>query len=271
MKPEIYLADIDSLAAMVPDGAKLAVPKNSNGVPCALVRAIVRRRVRDLHVVCVPTGGYATDLLIGAGCVATVETSAVTLDETGLAPCFGAAVRAGSIRILDSTCPAVYSGLRAGEKGIPFIPIRGLIGSDLLSCRPDYRVIDNPYADHDPIVLVPAIVPDLALIHVEMADTAGNVYVGCDRDLALMAHAARRTLVTAERCHRGSLLDDARLAAGTMSSIYVGAIVLAARGAWPQGLEGHYDEDLAHMGEYRRLAADRDGFNSYLRQYVGVD
>jgi len=81
-----------------------------------MVRALIRRNVRGLHLVCVPTGGLAVDLLIGAGCVETLETSAVTLDEFGQAPAFGRAVRAGRLRLRDTTCPAVYAGLQAGEK-----------------------------------------------------------------------------------------------------------------------------------------------------------
>ncbi len=258
----------DALAALVPDGAKVAITKNNSGVPAELARALVRRGARDLHLVCVPTAGYAADLLIGAGCVATVETSAVTLDETGLAPRFQAAIREGSVRLMDSTCPAVYAGLRAGEKAIPFIPIRGLIGSDIVAHRPDYKVIDNPYAENDPILVVPAINPDVALLHAPMADSEGNVFAGADRDLPLIAHAARTTLVTVERYFEGNLLDDDATAASTISSVYIGAIARAEAGAWPHPLRRHYKEDLAHMALYHRQAQTAEGFAAYLEAHV---
>ena len=140
-----FFENVDELAELVPDGAKLAVLKNQTGVPAALFRALVRQRVAGLHIVGVPTTGYVTDLLIGTGAVDVVETSAVTLDEIGMAPRFIKAVKNGEIRIKDATCPAIYSGLRAGEKGIPFIPIRGLIGSDIMTYREDYKIIENPY------------------------------------------------------------------------------------------------------------------------------
>ena len=73
---------VDALAALVSDGAKIALYKGQ-GAPMALIRALIRRQVRDLHVVTVPTAGLSAELLIGAGCVATVETSGVTLDEFG--------------------------------------------------------------------------------------------------------------------------------------------------------------------------------------------
>lgn len=268
MLDAILQPGVDELAAMVPDGAKVAVTKNQSGGPAALVRALIRRGVRDLHVVGVPTTGYVGDILIGAGCVATIETSAVTLDEIGLAPRFIDAVKSGAVCIVDSTCPAIYSGLRAGEKGIPFIPIRGLIGSDVAAHRPDYKIIDNPYADGDRIIIVPAIVPDIALLHAPMADRLGNIYTGQDRDAPLMAHASRQALVTVEKIYDGNLLDVPELAAATMSSIYVGGVALAERGAWPLGLGDDYGQDQAHLIRYRKMAQSEAGFTDYVREFV---
>ena len=112
----------------------------------------------------------------------------------------------------DATCPAIYASLEAAVKGMPFMPLRGLIGSDLVTHRPDWRVIDNPFGDDDPIVLLPAIQPDVALFHAPMADRAGNVWIGRQRDLATLAHASRETVVTVEKLHDGNLLDDPMLA-----------------------------------------------------------
>ena len=87
------------------------------------------------------------DLLIGAGCVETLETSAVSLGEFGPAPRFTAAILAGTIRMRDATCPALHAQFQAAEKGVPFMPLRGLIGSDVLAHRPDWKIIDNPFGD----------------------------------------------------------------------------------------------------------------------------
>ena len=84
------LSSLAELAARVPDGTKLAVPRDITGPAMAATRALIRRGVRNLHLVCVPTSGLQADLLIGAGCVATLETSAVTLGEFGPAPRFTA-------------------------------------------------------------------------------------------------------------------------------------------------------------------------------------
>ncbi len=268
MTDELLKQSVDELASLIPAGSKIAVQKNQTGVPAALIRALIRQNVDRLHIVGVPTTGYATDLLIGCGAVETVETSAVTLDEIGMAPRFIDAVKHGKIKLKDSTCPAIYSGLRAGEKGIPFIPIRGLIGSDILRVREDYKVIDNPFTDNDKIVALPAINPDFALIHVNMVDQHGNVYIGANRDVSLMAHASKQCLVTTETIFEGNLLDDPLLAAATMSSIYVGAIAVAKKGSWPHGLQGVYEADLEHQRVYQRKAQTEEDFRDYVDEFV---
>jgi len=167
--PQSPLTDLEGLAAVITDGMMLAVPKDSSGVAMAATRVLARRGVRGLHLVCVPTSGLQAEILIGAGAVHTIETSAVTLGEFGPAPRFIEALRDGSLRILDSTCPAVYAGLQAGQKGLPFIPLRGLLGTDVLANRPDWKVVDNPFTLCDSIAVLPAIRPDVALFHAAWA------------------------------------------------------------------------------------------------------
>ena len=208
------ICPLAELAAAIPDGAKLAVPPFYAGPAMAATRALLLRGVRDLHLVCVPQSGVQADLLIGAGAVRTVETSAVTLGELGPAPRFTAAVRSGAVRVLDATCPAIHAGLLAAQKGVPFVPLRGILGSDLLAHRPDWRVIENPFAAGDAIVAIPAIRPDVALFHAPLADREGNVFVGRSRELVNMAQASATACVTVERIVEGDLIaDEAFLAA----------------------------------------------------------
>ena len=265
---------LDRLAGRIADGAVLALPPDYSFVPMAAVRALVRRGVRALDVVTVPQAGIAADLLIGAGCVAGIETAAVSLGELGNAPRFAAAVEGGRIAIRDSTCPAIHAALQAAEKGVPFMPLRGLVGSDLLRARPDWRLIDNPLADggSDPIVLLPALRPDVALFHAPYADEHGNVWLGARRELVTMAHAAKETFVTVEEVRACDLLADETLAAGTLPSLYVTALAEARQGAWPLGLAGRYETDREHLAAYARLAASEEGFAAYCAQHVtGAD
>lgn len=262
------VSSLQELAAAVPDGALLAVPKDSSGVAMAASRELVRRGVRGLHLVCVPIGGLQADILIGAGAVATIETSAVTLGEFGAAPRFGEAARNGSVRIRDATCPAVYAALQAGEKGLPFLPLRGLIGTDVLRHRPDWKVIENPFQAGDAIVVLPAIRPDIALFHAPLADRFGNVLVGSKHELMLMAHAARQTLVTVEQIADGNLLEDPPRAAGVLPAIYVTRIALAKRGAWPLALWDLYPDDEPMLARYVALARTQAGFAQFLEEWL---
>ena len=264
---------LDRLADRIADGATLALPPDYSFVPMAAVRALVRRPARDLQLVTVPQGGIAADLLIGAGCVAAIETAAVSLGELGNAPRFAAALESGRLAICESTCPAIHAALQAAEKGVPFMPLRGLIGSDLLKARPDWQVIDNPLAEGggDPIVVLPALRPDVALFHAPHADEQGNVWLGTRRELVTMAHAARETLVTVEEVRPGNLLADETLAAGTLPALYVTALAEAPEGAWPMGLAGRYEPDRAHLAEYAQAAASDEGFADYCAEYVDED
>lgn len=259
---------IDEALATVADGSMLVVPREVSGVPMAATRALVRRGVKQLHLVALPTSSLQADLLIGAGCIATLETSAVSLGEFGPAPRFCAAITGGTIAMKDATCPALHAALQAAEKGVPFMPLRGLIGSDVLKYRDDWKVIDSPFGNNDPIVLLPAIKPDVALLHAPMADAQGNVWIGRQRELAMMAHAAAKTVVTVEKMHDGNLLDDPVLAAGTVPGFYVEAIAVAERGAWPLPLPDHYGADAEHLALYARMAATAEGFAEYLDKYV---
>ena len=257
--------DLDSLAASVPDGASIAVPPDNSLPSVALAMALARRGARGLRLIGVPVSGFATDVLIGAGCVAELETSACSLGEAGFAPRFTDAVRRGTITLRDATCPAIHAMLQAAEKGVPFLPLRGIIGSDILRHRPDWRVIDNPMADGgDPIVLLPALQPDIAMFHAAMADAHGNVWVGRRRECATIAHAARRALVTVERVVEGNLLEDERLAPGTISATYIEAVAVARRGAHPVALLDEYGPDEAFVAAYARAARTAEGFREWL-------
>ena len=134
------------------------------------------------------------------------------------------------------------------------MPICGIIGSDLMKARPDWKIIGNPFAPDDPIVVVPAIRPDIALFHAPEADRFGNVRIGRQAELAAMAYAAKATLVTVERIRETSLLADENSAAGVLPALYVTGIAEARNGAWPLGLWGEYLLDDAEVARYARMA-----------------
>ena len=251
----------DDIAALIPDGALLALPPDYSLAAMEVVRALIRKKSRGLRLLGVPILGMSADLLIGAGCVAEVETSAVSLGEAGLAPRFPEAVEKGEIEVRDATCPAIHTALQAAEKGVPYMPIGGILGSDLVSQRKDWRVEGD-------LLLVPALRPDVALFHARWADEAGNVWVGRRRELATAAHAARQTYVTYEEKRAGDMLEDELLAPGVISAVYVSGAVQAAKGAWPLGVPGVYGVDDTHVSQYAKAAKTREGFQRYLDEWV---
>jgi glutaconate CoA-transferase subunit A len=264
-----FLQDADAIAAGIPDGALLGLPPDYSMPAMAVVHALIRRGAKNLRLLGVPVLGLSADLLIGAGCVAEVESSAVSLGEAGLAPRFTEAAERGEIRIRDATCPAIHSGLQATEKGVPFMPLRGVIGSDLLNVRKnDWQVVDNPLRKNDPILIVPAISPDVALFHARWADEAGNVWIGRRKELATIAHASRRCFVTCEELRAGDMLEDELLAPGVLASVYVSGVARAERGAWPLSVAGVYGIDDAQLRRYAAAAKTRAGFDAYLDEFV---
>ncbi len=265
----LSLTSLDAMAAQVHDGAMVALPPDNSLPSLAMAKALVRRGVRGLRMVGVPVSGLATDVLIGAGCVVELQTSAVSLGEAGFAPRFSAAVKAGTLRVLDATCPAMHTMLQASEKGVPFMPLRGIIGSDILAHRPDWKVVNNPFAEgEDPIVLLPALQPDFGVFHAVMADSHGNVWLGRKRECATIAHASKRSLVTVERVVEGDFLNDETLAPGAISASYIDAIAIAERGARPVALLDEYPADAAFTAEYARMAKTEAGFQEWLAIHV---
>jgi len=267
--------DVNALAARVADGSLVALAgtfsADFSAASMVTTRALIRRGVRNLHLLGVPALSLQADLLIGAGCVSAVQSGSVLLYEHGPANRFVAAQKQGTIAVKDSTCPAIHAGLIAGEKGVPFMPVRGLVGSDILRHRMDqdgWRVIDNPYAAGDPIVVVPAMRPDVALFHAPLADREGNIWVGRRSELITMAHAAHTVLVTFEAFYDGNLADDDEHSPATLRGMFVTALSHQPNGSWPLAGGADRPEDAGHLREYARLSKTDEGFAEYLARYV---
>lgn len=266
--PDMFVNGAADLAARVPSGTSLIVNHGEGpDVPVSVIAEIIRRGTRDLRLITLPTcampaSGMAADILIGAGCVAQVETSGISLGEIGPAPRFTKAVKEGTIRVIDSTCPAILAAVQAGAKGQPFAALRGLIGSDILAHRDDYRVIPNPFDAGDPVAILKALNPDVAILHAPMADRDGNVWVGLHRDQIHMAHASDRVLVTVEEIVDTDFLEDERMATGVLRSVYVDAIAEVPGGAWPVDRDGVTDTEAVRR--YADMARTDEGFAAWL-------
>lgn len=275
MSVEILPIDIDSLVEHVGNGDLVALPSavsaEYSGVSMVATRAIIRKKVEGLHLVAVPSTSLQADLLIGAGSVASLLTGSILLYEYGQANRFIAAQKAGSIVVKDSTCPAIHAALIAGEKGLPFMPVRGLIGSDILRHRmadDGWQTINNPFGEDDPVVVVPPLRPDVTLFHVPLADRFGNVWIGRRAEFATMARASAKTLVTFEAFFDGNLMADEDKAPATIPAFYVTAVSHQPKGAWPLHGGDAYGEDASNLREYAEQSKTVTGFAEYLTRYV---
>lgn len=142
----------------------------------------------------------------------------------------------------------------------------GHVGSDYETLRPDFKVITDPYSGKD-VLLVPAITPDVSVIHALQADAAGNLILDEKEDDFLLAQASRAVVASAEEIVDADTLRRAPYGV-RLSEIYVTALVPAPGGAHPTACRGRYGIDDAHITEYLRLAGSDDTFRDYLRCYV---
>ena len=150
---------------------------------------------------------------------------------------------------------------------VPFAPVRGLIGTDYMKIRQDFRTIANPYDPREEIAVVPAIAPDVAVFHGLAGDGAGNVLTSSTVDARLIAQAARAVIATVERISEEDLARSPHT--GTLvPGIHVSAVAHVPRGAHPTGCEPCYADDGGHIREYLRAAATDEGVRTYLERHV---
>jgi glutaconate CoA-transferase, subunit A len=256
----------DAIAA-IPAGAVVALGGNTlHRGPAAAVHEIVRQAKRGLEIV-KTAGAYDVDLLCGAGCVAAVSAGYVGFETPfGMAPSYRRAVEQGAVVAKEHACYSVIAGMRAAIQGVPFMPIAGFAGSDLPAARGFARVAD-PYGGGE-VYVVPALTPDVAILHVHEADRLGNGrIVGSEFEDAIMARAARRVILTAER-----VVDDDAFAADpdatTIPGFMVDAVVEAPGGAWPLSCVGRYDFDAAYLADYVAASRDPDALAAFIRERI---
>src|SRR5881392_1033065 len=167
--------------------------------PMALVRELLRSDVSDLTVV--SYGGPDVGLLCAAGKVRKVVFAFVSLDSIPLEPHFRNAKQAGAVDTLELDEGMFLLGLQAAAWRVPFLPTRVGLGSDVLEKQPEIRTVTSPYDDGEELVAMAALQLDVALVHQNRADAAGNAqFLGPDLYFDdLMCQAAARAFVSCER------------------------------------------------------------------------
>ncbi len=277
----------DAIDACVPDGAHISIGGFTiNRNPMAAVYEIIRQRKTGLHLYA-HSNGQGADELIGAGCVSRLE---IAYGGSGrFAPTcirFKKAVESGALQVEDYSNYHMTLRFTAGAMGVPFLPTRSGLGTDLIEKwgfskamragdpkLPDRKlhVLDNPFngwADTSKVVLVPAIQPDVTLLHVQKADPRGLVRIeGLPFADVVQAKAARHVVVTCEELVApGVLREDADR--NEIPFFCVDAVVPVPYGAYPTACYRVYDYDPVFLNTYRQRARDESAYQTYLETFI---
>ncbi len=266
MKP--VFATLEELVAdFVADGDCVALEGFTHLIPFAAGHELIRQRRRGLHLVRM-TPDLIYDQLIGAGCAAQLTFSWGGNPGVGSLHRLRDAVEnewPNPILLHEHSHAGMAASYVAGAAGLPFGLLRGYEGGDLAVNNLQVRSVDCPYTG-ERIATVPALRPDLTVLHAQAADRRGNVLirgiVGAQKEAAL---AAKRLLVTVER-----VVDslEAPMNAVVLPHFCVSGIACVPGGAWPSYAQGHYPRDNAFYQAWDAIARDRAGFEAWIETHV---
>lgn len=265
------IVSMEEAVRRVPNGARIALGGLSiYQHPMAFAHELARQGRRDLVVVGV-LNGPELDLLVGAGCVARVETSYVGLERFGLARNFRRAAETGTVEVEYYSELMAFDRFRASEDGLTFTVSKALAGTDVAALNPRLKPFSCPITGKE-YLAAPAAEPDVAVIHAVYADQYGNVLCPTSKLLpqsfdAIVARSTDTVIITAER-----IVDNAVVRRNPHLTVIPGfrvaAVVDAPFGAHPcHSLEAH-TLDLAHFDEYVAASRDAEAFDGYLDRYV---
>ena len=255
-------------ATIVQDGMTIAVGGGlSWREPVAFLRELIRQGRRDLRVIGT-AHGVDVDLLCGAGTIGVIEESYVGFEhDFGMAPNFRRACESGQVQVHDTCCHTILQQLRAAEFGVPFLPVRSIQGTDFLRLHPEYKTMTCPFTGL-PLVLVPMLSPDVAIIHAHYGDEQGNlkIFPPLVADMFFI-RSAKHVIATVERIVS---TDELREMEPNVPYFWVEAVVEAPYGAHPTSCYPFYAYDRAHMHDYYLAAqAGAEAFaRDYLSRYV---
>lgn len=273
---EDKLTTLPDAVSLVKDGSSLAIASPAVDpvalVPMATVREIVRQGKRDLTLYSA-MGNLEGDMLIGAGCVRDVHFWAFNLFGRGAPANFRRAAEAGSIKAREQSEFSFTLGVLAGSMGVEFMPLHGY-RNDLVQQHPEWRAFRSPF-DGKELLAIAAIVPDVAIIHVPIADKFGNAQLGDTNKHNVMSkfmaprlvQAAKRVILSAEEIVPNERI---RQTPELTAVLYhdVDAVVHVPHGAHPHGIAGYYEPDTAHIEQYVEAAQSPETFREYLTRYV---
>ena len=266
------LGENDAIAEMR-DGMTIGIGGwGSRRKPMALVRALLRSKLKDLTIV--SFGGPDVGLLCAAGKVRKVVTGFVSLDSIPLEPHFRKARESGAVETFELDEGMLYWGLYAAALRLPFLPTRSGLGSDVLRLAPELRTVRSPYGDGEELVAMPALELDVALVHVNRADASGNGQIlGRDAyfdDVFCMA-AKRRFLSTEKLVETKNLLAEGSVHTLRINRMHVDGVVEAPLGAHFTECPPDYGRDEEFQRDYAKSAADPALWQEFSARYLELE
>lgn len=236
----------------------------------AISHEIVRNNIGNLKISSV-NPSYSVDLLIGAGLVSVVESGCLNMERLGLPKNFCRAVQDKTLKSEDYEHGAMTFRYLAGALGMPFIPTKSMLGSDLLSYQvtdaKKFELMDCPFTQTK-VALVPACLPDVAVIHVTRADEQGNCQIdGTSFSDEYIAKSSKKIIIITEE-----LLSNDQIRNEPHRTIIPGyrvnAVIHCPWGAYPTAVPGCYDYDYEALKFYQKSADTKESFDAYLDKYV---
>ncbi len=256
------------------DGATIGMGGQSIGrCSMALAHEIVRQGKRNLTLVGCNLA-LSMDIMVGAGLVKRTECGTGNLERFGSAMRWRKAIEQGLIEVRDYSHLGMASRFLAGALGLPFMPCKSLLGTDIVNKaifdgEELFRIIDNPWNENDPVLLLPACTPDVAIIHAQKADEMGNVVLeGFTTQEPEMVRASKTVIVSCEELISSEQTrSDPELT--SIPYVFVDAVVQQSWGAYPTSVYRYYEHDEDHLNYYQNCA--RKGgqiYQEYLNKFV---
>ena len=258
----------DAIADLVPDGASVALCLQlEQMIPFAAGHEIIRQKKRGLKLIG-PISDVLFDQLIGAGCVEQVIAAWVGNAMMGSAYNFRRAVEEDGLKVFNMTNFSVALALQAGAMGVPFLPTRTALGSDITKGNHFFYQIISPFVPQETLWAVRALNPDVTIVHVQRADQEGNAH--CWGNFGIMieaARAAKRVIVVAEEIvgHEVIASDPNRT---VIPGFLVTAVVECPYGAHPAPVQGYYKRDDALFRQYHEQTKTKADNQAWLKRWI---
>jgi glutaconate CoA-transferase subunit A len=256
----------EAVTRYVQDGDLVYAAGFTHLIPFAAGHEIIRQRRRDLTLARA-TPDLIYDQVVAAGCARKIIFSYMGNPGVGSLRICRAELEAGRLDWEEYSHFSMISRLQAGATGLPFMPMNPTAASDLERANPAYRTVVDPYSGRD-VVVVPALNPDVAIVHVQRTDAQGNAHIwGIIGEQKEAAFAAQRVILTAEE-----IVDEAVIRSDPNRTLIPGFIVDAVCHvpycAHPSYTQGYYDRDNAFYLEWDRISQSKEAVQSYLDEWV---